>query len=232
VACAEPDYPVGQELDNGWTLLGYDVDEDRLVRGAPVDLLLYWVGPGSAKAGSKQDGWYRAGERWVHVLQGVQNLVLNGGFELGMEASESPAGFPGDIYRADPHTRRLVTGLRAGRRTTVALLDNTQVYNRTSFTSAWVPVNPDGLYLQAGWVKSTGGNGYLGRRWAGDIAQGVRRYSYAAAGVKADDWHHYAGLTRPLAGATRCQMWLLNYKAVGQVYFDDVLFVEVGPPGK
>jgi len=230
-AIAEPEHLVGQELDSGWTFLGYDVDEERLIRGEPVDLLLYWEGPASAHAGSERDGWYRAGDRWVQVLEGVQNLASNGGFELGVEDG-SPAGFLGDIYRADPDTRRLVADSRAGRRTTVVMLDNTEIYNRTSFVSTWLPVNADGLYLQAGWMKSVGGNGYLGRRWAGDIAEGVRPYSYVAAGVTADGWHHYAGLAQPLEGATRCQIWLLNYLAVGQVYFDDVTFVEVGRPGK
>ena len=230
-ATAEPEHLVGQELDSGWTFLGYDVDEERLIRGEPIDLLLYWEGPASAHAGSERDGWYRAGDRWVQVLEGVQNLASNGGFELGAEDG-SPTGFPGDMYRADPDTRGLVADSRAGRRTTVALLDNTAVYSRTSFASTWLPVNADRLYLQAGWMKSVGGNGYLGRRWAGDIAEGVRPYSYVAAGVTADDWQPCAGLAQPLEGATRCQIWLLNYMAVGRVYFDDVTFVEVGRPGK
>lgn len=231
VATAEPEYLVGQGLDDGWMFLGYDVDQERLVRGEPVDLILYWSGSISASAGSEQDGWYRAGERWVQVLGGGQNLTLNGGFELGVEQDGSPAGFPGDIYRAHPDTRRLVADWRAGRQTTVALLDNTDVYSSTSFVSAWVPVDPDGLYLQTGWIRSAGGRAYLGRRWVGELARDVRAYSYAAAGVEAEGWQHYAGVTQPLPGTDRCQIWLLNYKALGQVYFDDVSFVEIGRPG-
>ena len=231
VAAAEPHYLVGQELDNGWTCLGYDLVEERLIRGEPVDLLVYWVGSASANAGSEQNGWYRAGERWVQVLERVQNLVPNGGFELGLDGDGSPTGFPGDIYRADPGTRRLAGDVRARQHTTVAMLDNTEVYSRTSFASTWVPVNPDALYVQAGWMKSIGGKGYLGRRWAGNVAEGTRHYSYVTTRVTADEWQHYAGMTRPLEGATRCQVWLLNHKAVGRVYFDNVLFVEVGLPG-
>ena len=226
VAVVEPEHPGVQELDSGWTFLGYDGDEDRLVRGEPTDLLLYWTGPAAASAGSEQDGWYRAGERWGQVLEGAQSLVLNGGFELG------GTFFPYDIYKAGPETRQLVADVRAGQRTTVALLDNSQVYSATSFASLYIPVNPEGLYLQAGWIKSVGGNGYLGRRWAGDLAAGVRPYNYVVTSVKEGDWRHYAGVTRPLDGANRCQVWLLNWRAVGRVYFDDVLFVEIGVPGK
>lgn len=227
---AQPEYPVGQELD-GWTLLGYDVDEVRLIRGEPVDILLYWMGPAPATAGSEQDGWYQAGERWVQVLQGVRNLVPNGGFELGWEYG-SPTGFPGDIYGADPGTRQLATDFRAGQRTVVALLDNTEVYSRTSFTSPSMPVNLGALYLQAGWLRSAGGNGYLGRRWIGDIPEGVRYYDYVAAGVTAEDWQHYAGVTQPVTGTVCGQIWLLNYMIVGRAYFDNVLFVEIGQPGQ
>jgi len=226
VATEDPEFFTGQRLENGWSLLGYDVDEDRLIRGEPVDLLLYWTGPVSASAGSVQEGWYRAGERWVQVLEGVHNLMLNGGFEMGV------AEFPDDIYYADPGTRRLTTDTRVGWPTTVALLDNTQVHHSTSFSSVYVPVSTDGLYLQAGWVKSEGGNGFFGRFWVGDIAEGVRPYDYVAEEVREDNWRHYAKVTRPLQGATGCHIWLLNYMALGRVYFDNVLFVKVGEPGR
>ena len=95
-----------------------------------------------------------------------------------------------------------------------------------------MPINPNGLYLQAGWIKSKEGNGFLGRRWTGDIVNDVSHYNYVVGGVSPENWQHYAGLTRPLAGADHCQIWLLNYQATGQVYFDDVLFVEIGLPGE
>jgi len=229
-AAAEPRYPAGQQLDNGWVFLGYDVDEERLVRGEMVDLLLYWAGPDSAIAGSEQDGWYRAGERWVQVLEDAQTLIPNGGFELGVEG-ESPAGFPEDIYDADPVTRRLVLDSRSGLRTDMALLDNTESYNKTSLISKYVPINPNALYLQASWIRSIEGNGRLGQRWKGKIKGGYP-YSYTVTGVRADDWRHYAGVTGAPEGADSCQVWLLNYKSVGQVYFDNVIFVEIGSPGE
>jgi hypothetical protein len=223
-AAVEPEYLVGQELEDGRDLLGYDVDEERLVRGEGVDLVLYWAGLSTGEAGSEQEGWYRAGDRWVQVMEGVENLVWNGGFELGM------AGFPYDVYDADPATRKLAAELRGERPTTAGLLVNAQENRYTSLASTYVSVHPGGLYLQAGWIKSRQGNAYLGRLWNGDIARGVIPYNYAAAAVRPGDWQHYAGLAQPLPGAKQCQVWLLNYQAEGMVYFDNVLFVEIGLP--
>jgi hypothetical protein len=231
-ARAEPDYPVGQELENGWTLLGYDTDEERLASGESSDLLLYWQGPDGSSAGSEVNGWYPADGRWLQVVEGGHNLLQAGAFELGL-VDQSPTGFPLDIYHhnPDPGTRLLVSDVRAGQNTTVALLDNTEVYSSTSLASVEIPVDPGQLYLQAGWIKSQGGNGYIGRRWSGDLEEGEPTYSYVAAGVRGDSWRHYSGVAQPPAGTTHAQVWLLNFKAPGQVFFDDSVFVEVGPPG-
>jgi hypothetical protein len=231
-AAADPQYPVGQEFDSEWTFLGYDVNEERLVRGEPVDLLLYWTGPTSTSAGRSEDGWYQAGNRWVQMLEDVQNLVSNGAFELGHLEDGSPTGFPHDIYGASSDTRRVTTDRLAGRPTTVALLDNTQVDDRTSFASTHIPIQIGSLYLQAGWLKSEEGNGYLGRRWMGDVVDGVRPYDYVAAGITANEWRQHAEVTQPLGGAERCQVWLLNWESLGRVYFDQISLVEVGLPGE
>jgi hypothetical protein len=93
-----------------------------------------------------------------------------------------------------------------------------------------MPITTEGPYLQAGWIKSTDGIGFLGRRWAGDAVQESDRYSYAASSVSTEDWHQYAGLVQPPLGATDFQAWLLNWESAGKVYFDNVLFVEIGLP--
>ena len=81
-------------------------------------------------------------------------------------------------------------------------------------------------------MKSLGGNGYLGRGWIGGIAADMPSYNYVVTSVKEEEWRHYAGVARPLAGATGCQIWLINWKAVGQVYFDNIVWVEIGLPGR
>jgi tetratricopeptide (TPR) repeat protein len=227
---ADPQYTIGQELDSGWTILGYDVDEGRLIRGEAVDLLLYWAGPRAAEAGAEDEGWYRAGDRWAQVLEEVSSLVFNGGFELG-SVNGSPAGFPKDIYRAGASTRRLAMGTRGGRQTTVGLLANTEVDDRTSLVSGEIPIRGDALYLQAGWMRGEDGSGALGRRWIGSTPQGVRNHDYVVGSASPEAWQHYAAVAQPLDGARGCQVWLLNFESTGRVYFDNVLFVGIGRPG-
>ena len=167
----------------------------------------------------------------MQVLPEVHSLLLNGGFELGLDDG-FPIGFPQGMYQADAPTGRLTSEIRAGQRTTVALLANTDTYSRTGLVSASVPVDPDAFYLLGGWIRSVGGNGFLGQRWRGDIAADARYYDYVAAGVGLQDWQWYAGVTRPLEGSTECQIWLLNFMATGSVYFDDVIMVEIGLPDR
>lgn len=224
VSVMAPAYPVGQTLDRDWTLVGYDVDEELLVRGGPVDVLLFWEGPARADVDTQREGWYQAGERWVQVLSGVENLLLNGGFQMGV------LGFPHDIYGTDPATRRLAADVRTGMPTTVALLANTETQSRTSFVSQWVPVQPEALYLQSGWIRTEGGRAYLGRRWAGDTPEKADSYGYTAAGVRVQNWQHFAEVIRPPQDATQARIRLLNSDSEGQAYFDNVVFIEIESP--
>jgi hypothetical protein len=207
------------QLIGKWTLLGYKVDESQLARGESVDLTLYWLSPPDVEP-TPEDGFYRdAGNRWVQVIHQVQNLILDGGFESG----DAISSFPYDIYDAAPETRQFTLDTRDGQPTVVATLNNSQDATRSSFASVPIGVRPDRLYLQAGWLRSEAGRGYLGREW---LPGG--QYDYAVCEANPTTWTHYAQVVQPPAGATQAQVWLLNYESEGQVYFDDVVFVELG----
>ena len=222
-----PQYYVGQHFENGWTFIGYDVDEERLIRGDPVSLVLYWESPPDVYTGELQTGWYRAGRRWIQVLDGATNLVENGGFELGT-FNGLPAGFS-SIYGAPRHTKFLTEDSRQGNVTTVVVLNNSRVYTRTGLASMFaVSVESSALYLQSGWIKSLGGNGFLGRVWTPGIKE--HSYDYVVTRVTASDWRHYSRLARPLQGSKLMRLWLINFDSVGQVYFDNVFLVKIPAP--
>ena len=223
----EPEYKVGQKVGEDWVLVGYDLDEEALKMWSETTIWLYWQP--SKPVEMKKPGWHWAGERWVEVRE-VRNLVPNGGFEWDLKVGPAyPYGWPSGIYKAPLECHELVVDERNGEKTKCARLSNSQTYQSTSFASIEIPIKPGAIYLQAGWIKSEGGKGYLGRRWMGKIEE-KPPYNYVVRGVKAESWTHYAGIARPPEGATSCHLWLLNYKSTGKVYFDDILFVELELP--
>ncbi len=219
----EPKFVVNQELDD-WLFQGYDVDEDRLVRGEPTTLWLYWQGLADA-APRPNTNFYQLGKRWVQVVEKAQNLAINGDFETGGE----PIGFTKDLYPNQAKTRAIVTDVRYGQATQVALLSNSKTLTATSFVSNDFTVKSDNIYLQAGWIKSEEGSFRMGRQWTGNLKKtGIPSFSYMASPITTEPWTHYAEIIKPAEGANETQIWLRNYKATGKVYFDNVLFISIG----
>ncbi len=203
--------------------LGYDVDEDRLVREDTVALWLYWLGPVDGIPISNEGDFYQLGQRRVQVLEEVQNLVPNGGFEIGQVLF----GFPNDLYnKTETGTRMFVTDIRNGQATTAALLSNTSEFSQTSFIPNHIPVEQNHFYLQAGWMKSEGGDDRLGWRWLGNFKEAI--YDYVAWSPQLDYWAHHAKIIKPVPGATEVELWLNNYWTTGKAYFDNIVFVDIG----
>ena len=125
----------------------------------------------------------------------------------------------------------MVFDSRGGHGTIVALLSNTQNVDKSGLASPSVPIRAEKLYLGAGWIRSVGGSGYLVYRWMGEL-EGVQRTVQVARNVSENSWQHYAGVAQPPVGVSQCQVRLLNRAPEGQVYFDNMLFVEIGSPEK
>ena len=229
LASLEPEYRVGEKVSDDWVLLGYDLDEEALEAGPSMDVALYWLP--SEQTEIEQPGWYRAGERWIHVTN-IRNLVPNGGFEHDeIRGKRLPTGWPIDIYRSPIDTHELMIDQRDGEETTVARLSSSEEHPNTGFSTRDISVKPDGLYLQAGWMRSEeGGRGCLGRAWYVDGKKDS--HNYVAAGMEVDSWSHFAGIAIPPEGGRGCRVSLLNYKSQGRVYFDDILFFELEIPGE
>ena len=229
LASLEPEYSVGEKVSDDWVLLGYDLDEEALEAGTSIEIALYWLP--SAEVRIDGPDWYRAGERWIHVTN-IRNLVPNGGFEQDeIRGKKLPAGWQIGPYRSPIDTHELMIDQRDGKETTVARLSNSEEHPNTSFSARDISVKPDGLYLQAGWMRSEeGGRGYLGHRWY--VGGKKDSHDYVAEGMEVDSWSHFAGMAIPPDGGSGCRVWLLNRKSQGQVYFDDILFFELEIPGE
>lgn len=219
----EPQFAVNQRMPDGRLFVGYDVDDERLARDEPVTLWLFWSDTGYSASAPASRNLYRAGDRWVQVVEDARNLLPNGSFEIGT----APVGFPRDAHGAGPETRQLMTDKRGGHSTTVAALINGQTWTQTSYVSAPFATKTDRLYLEAGWVRGEAANVYFGQRWTMSDSKESSR-DYVVHSVSPVEWTHYAGLVTPRAGAGQAQIWLSNHRSVGRAYFDNVVFVEVG----
>jgi len=149
--------------------------------------------------------------------------VPNSGFEQG----DGFSGYPNDLYKTPAGTREVVTDTRNNQATKVVVLKNGPQAPKTSLVSAPIAVSPKRLYLQAGWLRSDqGGVGYLGRLW---LPKGA--YDYF---VKSDSqtWSHYVQIIQSAADATQVQVGAANLASSGQVYYDNLIFVELGRVGE
>ncbi len=209
----------GAAGSTGWRLLRYDLDESRLALGEAADLKLYWMPPPGVEPVAAENFYRQPDGQWVQMIRQVRNLVANGGFERG----NGFADFPKDLYKAPAETRQLITETRDGQMTHVAVLKNSGQATQSSLLSTPIAVNPKRLYLQAGWLRvGEGGDGYLGQVW---LPTG--KYGYFVRS-SSPDWLHYRQIVQPPADATEVQVGAANRSSKGQVYCDDLIFVELG----
>jgi len=216
---------VQEEVQDDWTLLGYSTNEAQLARGDTTPLVLYWQGPAGAVPGALGGGWVDLqGGAWLQVLPAAASITAGGDFEEGFDP------WPGDIFGAPAAARQLTVTVRSGYTTTVAALVNSATYTSSSLIAELQPITPDTIYLQAGWLRSQGGRGYIGRFWYGDLAPEEQGDSYIVGGGENANWAHYAGVAVPPAGSAEVEVWLLNYESEGTAYFDDLILAPVPAP--
>jgi tetratricopeptide (TPR) repeat protein len=223
----------------GWTLAGYDVDEESLETGGQLLLWLWWQAPPNAKPERTSD-WLQVGDYWVES-QWVINFASNAGFEWG---DDYPNGLPQGfltIFTTTRSDRLTTTTTEVGQETSHVL--QLEPGSDAGIKSFPVWVNADGLYLMAGWLRNTGGTvTALGRECFehGDVDYSVAqsrintpplesdsKYLSAEAG---DAWTHVAILDQLFLdrSVNYCHLYLQQRFGTGE--FDRILFATVLTP--
>lgn len=239
LAALEPPYILGRQgegyevrqptaLADGWTLLGYDVDEEALEAGAPLDLLLWWEGPEGEQP--KGESWVRAGNGWLQ-WQHVLNLAPNAGFEWGAQENGLPIGYVREVYGAVPGSVSVQVRRRSKQMSNVLVLDNS-ASDKVGIEACPTPVASNELYLMAGW-KWDAGSGNIGRLCGGPDSP---RAPYYVAHLREDEprarWLHFADLNEPQPGrkVTTCSTFLLNYQTHGLALWDNIVLARLMSP--
>ncbi len=220
-------YGVTRGEPGAFVLCGYTLDEDLYEFSHGVDIEMHAFWSGSQENAPPLSGWFQMGEWWI-ARERIRNLAPNARFVWDQTTGKAmmPRGYQ-DLSWGSPAltAHALVHDQRGGQTIVCAQLLNNR-WDKTGFYTRPISVNAT-CYLQAGWIKSSGGgNAYMGYAWLGDALVELD-YDYAAGQVNPLDWTHYVRLAIPVPGSQSVRLRLLNNLSNGSVCFNDVLFVPV-----
>jgi len=225
----QPPYAVEGMAKGCWILSSFRYDQQALEYGPLVPMQLIWRRVATEAGMNSKDSSLIDG-RSVQSILGI-NLAPNAGFEWdGRTGTYYPLGYTESIYQDSLSNHVLLSERRAGRFTTVASLRNDPLHIYSSYISRTIPVRRDLAYLQAGWMRSEGGLAYLGRHWMDNELNSTPLYTYVKGTLSDREWKLYASLVKPPQSAGGAVLWLLNFDATGNAYFDDLLFVPLQIP--
>jgi hypothetical protein len=138
-------------LPNGWTLIGYDVDEESLEAGSLMELWLWWQGPAGEEPEAGE--WLPVGDYWLQ-RQVVVNLAPNPGFEWGAATNGLPMGF---LHMWAPEDVSTPVIGAEGPIGPTHLLRLHRYPGMVAIQSAPIPIDPRSLYLAGSWGRWSGG---------------------------------------------------------------------------
>lgn len=215
----QPDVIVQKPRPSGCILEGYTIDQETLEAGPWVEMILFWRGVGTMH--SVPPSWQQIAEdRWVQA--GVfLNLAPNAGFEWSSPSEVQRFGYSNEVYGEPIPPHQIVVRNRNGSMTHAVGLLHHGVKHSSGLISYPMAVESHAIYLVTAWSYSDEGFGGLGIHWVG------RALNFTPCNSKTGEWFPCIGLQQPPAGATEAQIWIIQYQTPYDVYFDDVLFVQL-----
>lgn len=216
-------------LSDGWTLVGYDLDEEMLEQGKHLEIYLWWQGQDKRPQGQ---GWLRAGDYWLQ-RQVVANLFPNAGFEWGVDERGVPLGYKGEIYAAPVGSLQIRIEEINSIKTTVLGLNNQPGSTQMGLMTHTFPIQPDNYYLMAGRLFDLGSGLNIGRNCWGEAFSPGAPFYIAYAGLRpAGTWLDYAAFSQPFPSEKPdlCGGLLINYNSSSTGYLDQVLFSRISLP--
>lgn len=140
--------PSPVSLPSGWTLMGYDLDEESLEAGGLMELWLWWQAPPGVQPTGED--WLPVGEYWLQ-RQEVVNLAPNPGFAWGMAANGLPLGYLVTYHTPTSEGMSIVqdVGPHGVQNPVLQIAYGGAVGIKTYL----LPVNERGLHLTGAWLK-------------------------------------------------------------------------------
>ena len=215
---------------DGWTLIGYDLDEEMLEQAKSLEIYLWWQSDGKRPKG---EGWTKVGDYWVQ-RQVVKNLFPNAGFEWGANENGIPLGHDHEFYNAPVGSLVVETKNRAGLVTQVAAANNSPSVHHVALVSRKIPVDLNSQYLMGGWIWDQGGSATIGRSCNGQGPDPISPYYlFGYQQQPLQTWVHYAYVSEPFPGfnSEACEALLMNdANSESPAFWDNVLWVRIQNP--
>lgn len=238
-----PEYYIGIQADdllfssqtslpNGWTLVGYDIDDSLLEEAHSIDVLLWWRNNRSDDPSLPVEA-FKIADYWVQRQQ-VTNLFPNAGFEWGIDEHNIPLGHIREYYGAPAGSLEIRGAERFENDTQVLKANNTPNNQYIALISRPIPVNAEGYYLISGWIwdqDRLGKMGWIcrGEHFGQEEAFYVATYSPLRP---VEQWIHVASLTAPFPGRTPewCDILVTSINSQGGVMWDNILWAQITTP--
>lgn len=164
----------------------------------------------------------------LFIVQMVENLAPNFGFEMGPIGKRFPYGWRTDYYGANIENHEIAYIPLSPFKDKCLILNNSTARNINCQTD-YIAISNSELYLQAGMVKGEG-NACLGRVWFGYLNEFLM-YDYVFSYIHSPEWKYYSQVVSPPINSAYCRLWIINYQAdKRKAYFDNVLFVKIEAP--
>jgi len=216
-----PMYKVNYSFPGGSTLLGYSFDKREFELFNEGSFDFFWLTKSKDPA------------RCYHETVSVKNITPNFGFEVDVPGEAFPAGWMASIYngkaifKKDSNAYSIIANEDVSHRTQYLAMSNlpSKYSNRTS---SYISVNPNSFYLLSASIGGNKGKGYVKITWF-DNKKNPIKSTYLLRHIKLPQWKKYSRITVSPMKSSFCRLLLTNYNAIGETYFDDILFTEICP---
>jgi tetratricopeptide (TPR) repeat protein len=220
-------------LPDGWTLVGYDLDEESLESGGPLEILLWWQKPDNVNVEGK--AWTQAGPYWLE-WRTVTNMYPNAGFEWGTRSDGLPLGQKEGLYGTASRLE-VKQVLRDGMDTHVLFANNNAQVTRVALESYLNQIDDTKYYLMAGWIWNEDRNGQIGRSCIWKVETNYYGNTYYYIGndphEPTNNWVHIADLNIAVPdqiSGNNCSILLMNYGTKSRAAWDDILWIPISSP--
>jgi tetratricopeptide (TPR) repeat protein len=203
-------------------LVGAEILEPELIEdGGILEVLLFWQAIQEQGPTDLPQEWLPIDKMLYMQKVTARNLITDPGFEWGEEGLRRLYGEAGNAPSFE-------TVSINGFPTRIVSLSNQEIGKNSGFSKFVSSVRFSDRFLLAARMKGTGNaNGVLMGNWLESYPSS--KLFYAGEVVNNADWQWIGGVVTPTVDSRVVQVYIVNYEAVGRVWADDLVMLQLPP---